>query len=78
VSTENEPSIPLTPKQKQELLKSKFEKLKKDASDLAALAKSLQEEIDASNEHVLSLKVVDKAEKIEKLARKIKSAAKGE
>lgn len=69
---------PLTPKQKQNLLKSNFEKLKKDATDLAALAKSLQQDIEDSNEHVLSLKVVDKAEKIEKLARKIKTAAKGE
>jgi len=74
----NEPSPPLTPKQKQDLLKSNFEKLKKDAADLAALAKSLQRDIETSNENVLSLKVVDKAEKIEKLARKIKAAAKGE
>ncbi|MGD0697867.1 MAG: hypothetical protein ABSB82_23875 [Terriglobia bacterium] len=76
--SENEPGPPLTPKQKQDLLKSNFEKLKKDAADLAALAKSLQQEIDTSNENVLSLKVVDKAEKIEKLARKIKTAAKGQ
>jgi hypothetical protein len=75
---ENPQASPLTPKQKQDLLKSNFEKLKKDATDLAALAKSLQQEIEESNEHVLSLKVVDKAEKIEKLARKIKTAAKGE
>lgn len=77
-TSENESGPPLTPKQKQDLLKSNFEKIKKDAADLAALAKSLQQEIDTSNENVLSLKVVDKAEKIEKLARKIKTAAKGQ
>jgi len=71
-------SIDLTPKQKQALRKSTYEKLKKDASDLAGLAKSLQEDIDASNQDVLSLKVVDKADKIEKLARRIKMSAKGD
>jgi len=78
ITPEGPPGVPLTPKQRQELLKSRFEKLKKDATDLAELAKSLQEDINGSNENVLSLKVVDKADKIEKLAHKIKTAAKGE
>ena len=69
---------PLTKKQQQELLKSNFEKLKRDADELAALAKSLQQDLDKSNENVLSLKVLDRAEKIEKLAKKIKSEAKSE
>ncbi len=69
---------PLTGKKKQDLLKSNFEKVKRDAADLVALAKSLQEDLDKSNENVLSLKVVEKAEKIEKLARKIKITAKGD
>jgi hypothetical protein len=75
---EPEPVSPLSPKQKQMLVKANFEKMKKDADDLAALAKSLQEEIEGSNQNVLSLRVVDKAEKIEKLAKKIRTAAKGE
>ena len=69
---------PLTKKQKQDLLKSNFEKLKHDADELSTLAKSLQQDLDKSNENVLSLKVLDRAEKIEKLARKIKSEAKGD
>src|SRR6266581_3364283 len=69
---------PLTKKQKQELLKSNFEKMKRDGDELAELAKSLQEDLDKSNRNVLSLKVVERAEKIEKLARKIKTAAKGQ
>jgi hypothetical protein len=73
-----EPGPPLTKKQKQELLKSNFEKMKRDADELAELAKSLQEDLDKSNQNVLSLKVVERAEKIEKLARKIKTAAKGQ
>ena len=67
----------LSKKQKRDLLKSNFEKLRDDADELADLAKSLQDDLDKSNENVLSLKVVDKAEKIEKLAKKIKGEARG-
>jgi hypothetical protein len=72
------PAFPLavTAKQRQAILKSNFEKIKKDAGELAAMAKSLQEEVDKSNENVLSLKIVEKAEKIENLAKKIKNTAK--
>ena len=71
------PQIPLTGKQKRDLLKSNFEKMKHDAKELADLSKALQDELDKSNENVLSLDVVDKADKIEKLARKIKGTARG-
>ena len=76
--TDLTPMTPLKPKQKQAIMKSNFEKMKRDAEDLTLLAKSLQEEIDKSNENVLSLKIVEKAEKIERLAKKIKTMAKGE
>ena len=72
------PPLAVTPKQRRAILKSNFEKIKKDTEELAALAKSLQDEIGKSNENVLSLKVVDDADKIEKLARRIKNTAKGE
>ena len=65
----------LTPKQQRELLKSRYEKLKQEAAQLSDLAKSLQQDLDKSNSDVLSLAVVDKADKIEKLAKKIKSEA---
>jgi len=68
--------IKVTAKQRKAILKSNFEKIKKDTDDLAALAKSLQEEVGKSNENVLSLKIVEKAEKIENLAKKIKNSAK--
>src|SRR3989442_4756582 len=64
-------------KQRQELLKSNFEKMKRNADELAALVKSLQEELSKANENILSLKIVSQADKIEKLARRIKEAAKG-
>jgi len=75
---EIEPPAPSLPaKQKRDLLKFNFKQMKKDAEELAKLAKSLQEDVDHSNENVLSLGVVSKAEKIEKLAKKIKDTAKG-
>jgi hypothetical protein len=75
---ENEPTRALSAKQKQDLLKSNFERMKRDADELATLAKSLQDDLNKSNEHVLSLQIVEKADKIEKLARRIKSVARGD
>lgn len=72
---EPEPPPGITPKQQRELLKSRYEKLKQEATQLADLAKSLQQDLDKSNSDVLSLGVVDKADKIEKLAKKIKNEA---
>jgi hypothetical protein len=71
------PQIPLSDKQKREMLKANFDRMKRDAKELADLAKNLQDQLDKSNENVLSLGIVDKADKIEKLARKIKSTARG-
>jgi len=72
------PPPEITPKQRREIMKSKFEKMKEDAEELASLADSLQDELDKSSENVLSLQIVEKAEKIEKLAKRIKHAAKGD
>ncbi|MGD0922731.1 MAG: hypothetical protein ABSA70_13340, partial [Terriglobia bacterium] len=72
---EEEPAAQITHKQKRDLLKQNFEKMKRDAEELAALAKALQEDLDKSNENLLSLQVVNRAEKIEKLAKRIKSTA---
>jgi hypothetical protein len=74
---EEEPATHITRKQKRNLLRQNFEKMKQDADELATLAKALQEELAKSNENVLSLQVVGKAEKIEKLAKRIKSTARG-
>ena len=64
-------------KQKKALIDYNFKKLKQHAQDLAKLAKSLQTEIEKSNENVLSLEIVRKAARAEKLAKKIKNEAKG-
>lgn len=71
------PTFPLTSqKRKQALVDYNFKKLKKHAAELAELTKSLREDIEKSNANVLSLKIVRKAEKAEKLAKKIKNEAK--
>jgi hypothetical protein len=54
-----------------------FEQAKHDAMQLSGLAQALQLELSQSNGNVLSLDVIDKAAKIEKLAKKIKGTAKG-
>ena len=59
------------------MLAYNFKKLKQHAEDLTELAKSLQEEIEKSNQNVLSLEIVKKAAQAEKLAKKIKNEAKG-
>jgi len=64
-------------KRQQNLLKHNFDKMKEDVETLATLAKSLQDELAKSNENILSLQVVEKAEKIEKLAKRIKNTARG-
>jgi hypothetical protein len=71
------PSSPLSAKQKRDLLKANFQQMKHDAGELADLAKALQQELNKSNENILSLDIVDKADKIEKLARRIKGTARG-
>ena len=47
--------------------------LKEDTEKLLKLATELKEQVDKSNEHVLSLEVVRKAEEIEKLAKHVKT-----
>lgn len=67
----------LSVKQKLSIMHANFEKSKSDAAELAALAKRLREELDKPNVNVLSLEVVNRAEKIEKLAKKIREETKG-
>ena len=75
--TPGESSESTSRKQQKELIAQRFEQMKQDADELTDLAKSLQEELDKTSENILSLQVVEKAEKIEKLAKRIKNNAKG-
>lgn len=67
----------LSPKQRLYIMRANFEKSKSDAAELAALAKALREELNKPNVNVLSLQVVNRAERIEKLAKKIREETKG-
>lgn len=51
--------------------------LKRDTDKLLRLATELKQYVDKSNENVLSLDVLKKAEAIEKLARSVKEKMKG-
>ena len=51
--------------------------LKNDANKLLKLASELKQDVDKSNENVLSLDVLKKAEEIEKLAKSVKEKMKG-
>jgi hypothetical protein len=66
-----------TPVQKGEAKKSSIEMTKSDVAELSALADQLRDEVRKMNPNVLSLDVIRKAEKVEKLARKIKGEANG-
>jgi hypothetical protein len=51
--------------------------LKKDTDKLLKLAVELKDSVDKSNENVLSLDVMKKADEIEKLAHSVKDKMKG-
>jgi hypothetical protein len=68
--------LPSGKSQRQEILKADHAKSKADAAELVTLAQELQEELEKSEHQVLNVKLVKKAEDIEKLARKIKDRMK--
>lgn len=70
-------SPPMSAKQKQSIMHSNFVKSKSDAAELASLAKELREELNKPNVNVASLEIVSRAEKIEKLAKRIRDETKG-
>ena len=73
----SEPADSMSHKQKQEFLKFKLENMRKDAAEMAELAGSIQGDLAEVTENELPLRVVEKAGRVEKLAKKIKNAAKG-
>jgi hypothetical protein len=52
-----------------------FNELKESAAELAALSKQLSAEIDEGGQHVISARLFDRLEKIEKLAKRIRDKA---
>ena len=76
-----EPEDPVKAKLDRELAKranqDRQAALKRDADKLLKLATELKDSVDKTNESVLSLEVVKKAEEIEKLAHSVKDKMKG-
>ena len=72
----------LSAEQKRELAKKQNEarqrELKKDTDKLFELATELKQYVDKTNENVLSMDVIKKAEQIEKLAKSVKEKMKGQ
>jgi RNA polymerase-binding transcription factor DksA len=56
---------------------SNLEKTKADAAELSALADQLRDELKKMNANVFSLDIIEKTQKVEKLAKKIKGEAYG-
>jgi hypothetical protein len=50
--------------------------LKRDTDELLKLATELKEYVDKTNENILSVDVIEKAEEIEKLAKKVRNKMK--
>jgi len=73
----NEIPEPMTPAQRLSIMRANFERSKSDAAELAALAKGLSDVLNKPSTKVLSLEVINRAEKIEKLAKKIRDETKG-
>ena len=75
------PDVDIPPEMQREmnkrLNKERQEALKKDTDKLFQLATELKQSVDKSNENVMSVDVIRKAEEIEKLARQVKEKMKG-
>ena len=73
---------PWTERQRKELEKKQNElrqhDIKKDTDKLLELATELKQYVDKSNENILSMDVIKKAEQIEKLAHSVREKMKGQ
>jgi hypothetical protein len=58
--------------------KERQERIKRDADKLLSLATELKQYVDKSNENILSLEVIRKADEIEKLAHQVRQQMKSE
>ena len=58
--------------------KSRLDQTKTDAAELSALADQLCDQLGKMNANVLSLDVIQKTQKVERLAKKIKGEANGD
>jgi len=74
---EDEARSRITHDMEKKAAKQRVAALKTDTDKLLKLSLELKEYVDKSNENVLSLEVIKKAEEIEKLAKSVKDKMKG-
>jgi hypothetical protein len=68
---------PLSVEQKQSIMRANFERSKSDAEELAELARGLREFLDKPSNNAPTAEIIARAEKIEKLAKKIRDETRG-
>ena len=82
IRQQQEREDPFTLQQKKAMVKKQNElrqqELKKDTDKLLELANELKQYVDKTNENIISLDVIKKAEQIEKLAHAVKEKMKGQ
>jgi hypothetical protein len=64
-------------KLEKQIKEDNYKELKSASAELLALSKDIHEEVEKSGEYVMSARIFDRIEKIEKLTRKIKDKARG-
>lgn len=78
---QREAEDPWTLQQKREMIKKQNQQrqqdIKKDTDQLLDLATELKQYVDKTNENIISIDVIKKAEQIEKLAHSVKEKMKG-
>ena len=79
---QQEKEDPFTLQQKKDMAKKRNEArqqdIKKDTDKLLELANELKQYVDKTNENIISVDVIKKAEQIEKLAKSVKEKMKGQ
>src|SRR5690242_452658 len=69
---QDEVRLPNGKKQRDVILKADYEQNVKDAQDLATRARNFQQELEKSDQYVLSLGLLKELDDIEKIARRIR------
>ncbi len=67
------PGLKTRQQQRNAILKEDHEKSLKDVAEILELAKKLQEELDKNEEHIIDIRTLRKAERIENLAKNVKN-----
>ncbi|MDA1314568.1 MAG: hypothetical protein O2968_14610 [Acidobacteria bacterium] len=70
------PGIQTREQQRQAILKDDHKKSLKDIAEIRELARKLEEEMEKHEEHIVDLRTIQKAERIEALAKNIRNRMK--